>query len=364
MTFKEKFKVFLNENMSASKLLPILMTLLIVWLINATWEVWIDIFNHIITILLPFIIGFTIAYLLRPIVVFFERYGVKRSISVTITLVAGIAALVLLFSSIIPSMYDDLSQFFGSISDSIRQIYDYYVAQSNNETSPIIDSIYQQIMTFINNTLSSVSNIPSFASSLISGLLGLITTTIFSLIIGIYFVSDYEGITRGIHKLANHVSPKLSVSITAIDQSVSSYLKSLIVIMFVSGFEYTLLYFLIGHNYALILGILSALSLLIPYVGPMLVHTIGILTALSLPFPRVIILAVALVVLSNVDGYVISPLIYSKRNRIEPLWSLFSLFACNVLFGIPGVLMSMPIYFSIRALLELRRNNWKLSEEN
>ncbi|NLC05236.1 MAG: AI-2E family transporter, partial [Erysipelothrix sp.] len=60
---------------------------------------------------------------------------------------------------------------------------------------------------------------------------------------------------------------------------------------------------------------------------------------------------------------VISPLVYSKRNKIDPLWSLFTFFAASNLFGFVGILISMPLYFSIREVLALKANNWVIAND-
>lgn len=364
MKVRERSNAFFKKYFSMDRLIPVALTLVIVWLLSATGEIWGDIYRKIITILLPFVLGFGLAYLIRPMVVFLEKKGVKRQFGVLIVMTLFVAGIVLLFSSIIPSLMDDFGKFFNSISQGVTSLYDYYI-KGNSDPSPLIEDLYTQLSGIVTKTLNQLSNVPMLASSFIGNFVGMLTTLLFSFIIGIYFIFDYENFTKAVHRIAEGISPKLSSSITVVDTAVSGYLKTLLILMGITFVEYTIMYSILGHNYAIVLGILTALSLLIPYIGPTIVNTIGVLTALALlPFEKVIILLILIMIMSNVDGYVISPIVYAKRDKIQPLWSLFAMFACSTLFGFTGILLSMPIYFSIRAIYKLWKNNWTISEEN
>ncbi|MDE8059772.1 AI-2E family transporter [Erysipelothrix rhusiopathiae] len=364
MNIFQRIQKFFDDHFSWKQLVPFMLFLLSVFLLMQTWAVWQHAFELAMRILLPFIIGFALAYIVRPIAVFFEKYNIKRAISVPITLVLFVVLIVLLFSSILPSLYTDISQLIGNSMDGIQQLYNYYKEINHNNPSPWADDIFKQVMGMLNGIVGQIPTLPAAASQFLSKIFSTITTGIFSFIIGMYFVFDYENFTGSVLRIANNFSPKLGNSIIVIDHAVSRYLGTLVVIMTITCIEYSLLYLAVGHNYAFVLGVLTAFGLLIPYIGPTVVHVLGILTALTLPLPRVIILTIGLVILSNVDGYVVSPMVYSKRDKIEPLWSLFAFFASSVLFGFVGILISMPLYFSIRALFNLRKNNWVIPEEN
>lgn len=356
--YKEKFLDFFN----LKYMLPLILILLVVLLVSLTWPVWLLIFRKIKLIFLPFILGFLIAYILRPLVVFFEKYKIPRSISISVTFVSFIAIIILLFSMVLPPLLRDLSQLFYALSEGLGQVFDLYASGSN---SSLIDSILKQVLENFNALLASMGDLPLIASDFIGSILSSLSFLIFSLVIAIYIIFDYEKISLNIHEKAEALSPKLALSLRVVNEAVSAYLKSFAIIMPIIAIEYALMYFLLGHEYALILGIFTALSLLIPYIGPMLVHGIGITTALGMPRSKLVILLVALVVLSNIDGYVTGPLVYSKRNKVEPLWSLFAFFAASTLFGFVGLLISLPLYLSIRSILQLRKSSWdlKLYEE-
>ncbi len=360
MGIKSRISEYLNRYISIKRLVMVLMTLGIVYLIMLTDNVWLSVYAKGRAILMPFIIGFAIAFILRPITIFFERFNIKRQISVPITMLLFVFVMIFLFSSIIPNLISDLVTFIGSGAEGIQKLVSYYTEVSDSVPSPWVNDMVAELTGVLKSLVNQLSNIPVLASQFISSFISFLTTGIFSLVISLYLIFDYENVTSNVLKVANRVSPKLSNSLIVVNRAVVSYLKSLVVLMTVSMVEYALFYSLIGHDYALILGVMAAFGILIPYIGAVSVQILAFLTGLTLPFPRPIILAIGLVVLSNVDNYLITPLVYSKRDKIDPVSSLFVFFTASTIFGFLGILLSMPIYFSIRALFKLYENDWEL----
>ena len=136
----------------------------------------------------------------------------------------------------------------------------------------------------------------------------------------------------------------------SINDEVSDYIHSLIILMLIKFVEYMLVYVLIGHDDWLIMALLTSISLLIPYIGPTIVNCIGILTAIAIPDGRVFLLIILIVVLSQVDEYVITPLVHSHNTSVTPLWALFSIFAFSGLFGIVGLVIAIPGYLALRVI--------------
>lgn len=361
MNFLSKVQEKIDKHLSLRRLVYVILILSIVLLMNLTWPLWSFIYSNVKTILMPFIIGFTIAFLLRPIVKFFERYGVKRALSVPITFVFIFLGIWWLSSSIFPSIYNDLSKLVNIVIEGFQNLYEYYVGNAE-ATSPIIDSLYNQVLAYLNGLVSALPTLPSLVSNLFSRIIGIITTTMFSLIIGIYIIMDYEKFSSSTLSMAEKISPKLRLSLIVINRSVSSYLRTLVVLMGITFVEYGIFYFAVGHDFALVMAIISAISLLIPYIGGIIANIIGFLTGLNLSYMRLFLLFLGIMILPNIDGYVISPMVYSKRNKIDPLWSLLTFFAASTLFGFIGILLSMPIYFGVRSVMQLRANDWVIED--
>ena len=68
------------------------------------------------------------------------------------------------------------------------------------------------------------------------------------------------------------------------------------------------------------------------------------------PFVNRFLLIILIVVLSQVDEYVIAPLVHSHNTSVTPLWALFSIFAFSGLFGIVGLVIAIPGYLALRVI--------------
>lgn len=348
------------ENTSLKQLLIVVLVLLIVLLTGLTWNIWTGMMSTLQVIFKPFIYGFAFAYLLRPAVVFFEKYKIQRGISVPLIIVVALFGISFLFASFLPKVLVDLAALAGNFGDGIESLYELYLGSIDVVPSPIIKSIVDQLVQMSDSMFQSIPNIPLLVGDSINTVISWMTTTIFSFVIGLYFVMDYERITRFVMEATHSKAPRLQASLVVINDAVRMYLSSLLVVMAITFAEYSLFYFLVGHKYALAMGLLCAIALLVPYVGGMAMNVLGFISGLGLGTTRVVLILLGLLILPNIDSYYITPLVYKKRNKTNPLWSLFAFFACATLFGFVGVLISTPLYFSIRAVLNLRKHDWSL----
>ena len=357
-----KLKDYFKTSLTTDRLIKVCLALLAVFLLMQTSPFWRDVYSKIIAIIRPFIVGFIIAFVLIPISRFFETRGIKRQFAVPLIFITIVVSLSALFAFLTPQVTQDFTSFLNSSFEGIRKLIDYFYEFTNTSPSPFWENISNELLKAIRSLASEWTVIPNIAGGILSSIVSFMTSFIFSIVIALYLVFDYENVTEKVFKNANKISPKLALSLKVMSQAVRSYLKSLIIVMLVTFVEYTVFYYATGHNYALMLGVLQAFGLLIPYVGSVSIQVLAILTSLTLPFSNTLMIVGGILVLSNVDSYVISPFVYSKRDKIDPVSSLFVFFTASTILGFTGLLISMPLYFSIRAVNNLRKNNWVIED--
>ncbi|MEF9962202.1 MAG: AI-2E family transporter [Erysipelotrichaceae bacterium] len=340
----------IDEKISLPLLTKIGATLLILYLLKATTTVWGTWVSTIISILEPFIIGFILAYVISPLIEYLQKKGVPKNISIVIFWLVVIALFSLLILVLLPIIYDKIVAFLGSLVDGVRWVnIKLNVFIHPKEEITIIDSLSATIIKF----LQSYENwLPGFVSSLpgfMNTFLNVFTTTLFSIIIAIYMLFDFDRIKVNIKKITHFLSNNNEIYLSRINEDVGVYIKSLLILMFIKFIEYSLFYYLIGHQDWLIVAILTAVGVMVPYLGGTIANGIAILTALTLEPIRIFFLLVGIVVLSNIDAYVISPLIHKKRSYLGPLTTLFSVFAGGVIYGAVGIMISVPLAIAIRS---------------
>lgn len=351
MKIVDKIEDKLNKDVSARLLMKIVLLLVIVWLCIQTAAVWGWIANRIWTIICPFVIGFVIAYILRTPISWGEKHHIKRGVMVAICYIVILLFFAWILSSIIPLLLSRMSDFINSIISGVNWLYDKYNTLADNSTQSVwVKEIVVNATDSLRDLGSLVPELSNSIPEILNSAIGTITNGIFALIISIFMCIGWDKIRYEIIRLSRRISRTCFECVLAVNDQVSSYIRSLLILMVIKFFEYSIVYLLIGHTDWMILALMTSISLLVPYIGPTIVNCIGILTALTIPGGRVILLIILIIVLSQVDEYVIAPLVHSHNTAVTPLWALFSIFASSALLGVPGLIIAIPAFLAIRVV--------------
>ena len=122
-----------------------------------------------------------------------------------------------------------------------------------------------------------------------------------------------------------------------------NYLSGFVKLMFISLFEYSIIYKLIGHPNALLLGFLAMITQLIPYFGGIITNIVAAVTAIVVSPVLLVKTVITFCILSVIDGNIIGPLVYGKTNNVKPVVVIISITAGGILFGITGIVASFPV---------------------
>lgn len=343
----------LDSKINIQLLIKIMVILIILFLIKETdnvWGSWIVALENIFT---PFIIGFIIAYILNPMIEYLQQHHISKKIATMIVLLGSLSFFVILIIVLFPMLYDKILEFFNSLVYAIQWITDMVTTYSELENIEIINEVGNTATRFIREYQSWLPELTNAIPSLFNTIISMLTTILFSIIIGIYMLVDFDRIKIQIKKFFHYFNKSVDPYLNEIDDNVSVYIRSLFLLMVIKFFEYSLLYFLVGHNDWVIIGLLTAIGLIIPYFGATIANCIGILTALTLSPMRFIALLIGIVLLANVDSYVIGPLIHKKRSSLGPLVSLFAVFAGGIIANVVGITLAIPVVLAVRSVIDV-----------
>lgn len=350
----KRFLHVLNETFSTNAILKVIGILLILFLLKMTQAYWGHWFALLKAILQPFLIGFAIAYIMHPLVMFMQRKGIPKNLAIIIIWLVLIVAVALLLFLLMPVLYEKINQFMTSVVDGIFWISKKIKSIGSFENFSLIDSITSSLVGLLDKYDDWVPRIVSTLPNIMSAALDVVTTILFSTIIAIYMLFDFNRVRHTIKRVFLFLCPKCDRYLYAMDENVSVYIKSIIILMLIKLIEYSVFYFFIGHPDWMIIGIITALGAIVPYLGGTIANGIGILTALTLSPSRIVALIVGIVILSNVDAYVISPFVHEKRSSLGPLVTLFSVFAGGILMGPVGIMLSVPVAIIIKTLVSMQ----------
>ena len=343
----------LQEKVSIESLVKVALAILIIWLLKETSSIWKSVFDILISIFKPFIIGFAIAYILHHIIERLEKWHVHHVAAIAIVYLILFAFLIWIISILLPMLITRGSSFINSIIEGLNHVFESYNDLVSNDSNKILKEIVDNLVNALTNLRGVLPDLSKSLPSFINNTLSTITTIVISVVISIFMSLSWDRIHNGVKSFCKSISERFFQCVWKIHDEVDEYLHSLLIIMCIRFVEYTLLYLLVGHPDWLILGISTAVSQIIPFIGPISVNIIGIFTALTLSPIRIAILVIAIVVLAQVDEYVIAPLVHAKNTKITPLWSLFSIFTGSALFGVVGVIIAIPAYLALRIILNM-----------
>ncbi|MBQ7140091.1 MAG: AI-2E family transporter [Bacilli bacterium] len=316
-------------------LVNLVLVALLVLICVLTSNFWLWWAKKLFDILMPFVLAFALAYIAYPFLKMLENNGIPKALAITIIIILFLGFIGLIIYLLIPLVYD---QIVGLISNIIRFIQ-------------YISTEYELDLHYIQSGVSNLNNIvldlgkfiSDSAINIINVSISIFTNSIIAFFTAIYFLADMDKIREKIKILCKRKGKKRYLYIKSLDDEMKNYSVGLSKYILVQLIEYTLVFYLIGHPYFLILGILASFTTIIPYFGGIFTNIIALITALVVSPKLFVLTLIVALVLPNIDGYFWSPRIYGKTNDIHPVLTIFGVFAGGALLGVTGIIIALPV---------------------
>lgn len=332
----------MENNKINYKLLNILLVILIICLLYWISGLWIGIFEKIIAIIFPFLLAFAVAYALYPFSKKTINLGIPKWLSIGIIYFILIGSIILIGIVVVPMFYDQVVLFLSNISAVITDISAKYEIDLG-----VIQTSFSEISKDLLKDIGS--HISDGAITIVNTSISVITNLIIVVIVSVYFLYDMEDIRKNIKKKLKSKKNRSYNYIKRLDCEVNNYFSGLLKNILIQFFEYTIVFFLIGHPNYLILGILAAITTIIPYFGGLVINILALVIASVVSTKLFVLTLIVCIVCPNIDGYIIGPKVYGKTNKLHPLVNIFAVFAGGILGGFWGIVVSLPIAIIIIA---------------
>ncbi len=318
------------------KLVNLVLIGLLIFLIYQTRSFWLGVVSILKEILLPFLIAFIIAYVLNTLVTSLVNKKVPRNLA--IFLIIGLVFLIigLLIYLLMPVLTEEIGNMFNAIIAFFKELS----AKSNFDFSMVQTELmktFNEILTDIGSYISDgMIHIIGTSINVFSQILIIVAATI-------YFLIDMDKIRNKVRSFVMHKNKRLYRYLSKVNYELNRYLSGFLKIIVISFFEYLILYTLVGHPNALMLGTLASIGNLIPYFGGIFTNIIAAITAFVVSPELFVKTLIIFIVFSAIDGYVINPWVYGQSNKVHPLVVIISVFAGGILAGIMGIVVALPV---------------------
>lgn len=318
------------------KLINFALVTLIIFLMHQTSEIWLGFLSIILKVITPLFFAFVLAYVLHPYLKFLMDKKISKPFAVIIVAITVLVLLGLILGIAAPLLFSQLSSLFNGIISFIKEIslkFDLNFGTLQQTLASSFNQIIEKLGMVVSNG----------AANFIGASIGYVTLGLISFSAAIYILIDMDKIRKEVGEFLYRKSKKVYLYVDLLDNQMKNYLTGFFKIVVITFFEYSLAFFIIGHPNALLLGFLAALASLIPYFGGIITNCIAAITAFVISPALFIRTVIAFGILSTVDGFVINPLVYGKTNQVHPLIVILSVFVGGSLFGVGGVILSLPV---------------------
>lgn len=312
-------------------------------------------------VLLPYILGLVLAYVLLPLVNWLDRHmpdrlrtwRVARPLSILLTYLVLLALLVGIFAFVVPIVVEQVNVLIDNWPTLASRVEDWGERGLGWYTETIPSDWQGTIETNLKNLaddlLAAVQNgvvaTVRTVSSTISFVIGLVVIPFWLF----YILHDENQVKTGVLRgLPQQLRADVLCMAHLIDDVLSAYLRGqLLLVLFVGGMAMLAL-FIIGVPFALVLGIIAGIFEILPYVGPILGAIPAVVVALLDDPASAIWVAIAFFAIQQVENLVLVPRISGKSVQLHPAMVMVVLVVGNELAGFLGMLIAVPVTAVIR----------------
>ena len=326
--------------------------------------------------LTPFVIGFIMAYIFnmpcKKIASYLKKrknkFLSKNSKGISIISVYAIAVLLLLIviRSVVPALYRNVVDLYYNVPKYFDEAISVLIKWQKEHNITIFQVDEMTATNAFNNILSriDITQFSKYAQGVVkvtSGLLNFLIGTIAS----IYMLIEKDRITAACKRFCRlifkkNAAEKFIENVAKANEIFSKYIFCLILDAVIMMVLATSILALLRVKYALILGALIGICNLIPYFGAIIAGVSSVvITLITGGILKALWAALALVLLQQVDGNFIGPKIMGEVLDISPLWIIFAVTLGGGLFGIGGMVISVPVFIVIKRMFSELMAQWE-----
>jgi predicted PurR-regulated permease PerM len=306
--------------------------------------------------LVPFGIGLLVVLLLRHPVELLSR-RMNRTLAVLACYLIVFAALAVALTFLIPPIYAQIAQFIGAVPRYAQQAFaswDAFVVHPAKGTGvpgwlqSAVVALKDQIVAGAGSWSAAIAEVAvSAGGSIATGIVGMIL----ALIIGFYTLVDLPRLQEEVYLVAGeHWREEITHAFKTITRVLGGWLRGTLIQSTVVAVLIAIGLRLAGVPYALALGVIGGLLNVVPYVGPGLTALLAGSAGLFVAPATALWAVVVVVAVQQFDSLFMAPRIMSEQVDLHPLLVIFSLLVGATLFGVPGMVLSVPVAAVIKGL--------------
>ena len=342
-------------------------------------------------ILMPFLYGGVIAYLLTPICVKLEKMFDKilvqkvkkplkakafaRQISVGLSLIIALLVLVGIFYLVLPQVITSVTNIVQSTPDNMQKFYTW--SENYMNENPQITQYFNQISadwledfnSWIKTDLMvNVQMIVTEFSNRVMGAIGIVKNIVIGCVVSIYFLEGRDHFLAQSRKLtycffSEPMANAVLGEVRFANRIFGGFIRGKLLDSLIIGIICFVVLSIMNMPYTMLISVIIGLTNIIPFVGPFIGAVPCVLLILTVSPIQSIYFIIFIIVLQQFDGNILGPKILGQSTGVSGFWVLFSILFFGGLFGFVGMIIAVPVFAVIYNLISQFVNK-KLREKN
>ena len=308
-------------------------------------------------VLLPFLISFVVAYMLAPIVKFFqETCRLKNrllSILVTLLLISGIISGVV--AAVVPAISKQATSLSQSIKHYISQgdSISYFSPEFNAEIKELVQGLDIKALLQSNEVQAGIKKaIPVLSEWIGNGInaLGGLAVAFVCILYIIFLLIDYEKITKNWLKyIPKRFSGTIQMLITDLDRNMNASVSGQALVAGIVGILFAIGFQIIGLPMGIGIGLMIGVLNLVPYMQALGIPPCILLALIQASetgrpvWVTLLCLAAVFIIVQAIQDMVLVPKIMGDVTGMGPAWILLSLSIWGSLLGVVGMIIALPL---------------------
>jgi predicted PurR-regulated permease PerM len=300
-------------------------------------------------VLLPFVLGISIAYLLDPVVTRITRWKLPRWAAALIILAAFVAFVAAAAAVILPAIYREMTQLAAALPGYAEKLWvmlSPYTAWAQEKLGNTdVEGIKQTLQAQIGKMFAVGGSVLSGIATGGQAVAGFLTTMVLTPVVAYYMMKEWPAMKTWFNGLLprKHYDT-IQELLVRIDGKIAGFVRGQITVAFLLAVIYAVALSLAGLNYGFLIGFMAGVLSIIPMVG----SAVGLVVAVAVAWFQagsmtyVAIIAAIFLVGQFVEGNFLTPKFLGDSVGLHPLWIMFALLAGGAMLGIVGMLVAVP----------------------
>ncbi len=310
----------------------------------------------------PVIYAFIIAYMLDSVVTFFiKKLKVRRSQGILLACIILLGLIGFLIYKLVPQIIENINNIVSFIMNGNVDVSEILTDIKNKIDNPHVQVVTDYLLqasetvrNLVNDALTSISDLlMRFVTNIGSSTITIIT----SFIINIYMLIEKEDILARGKRLIyaffeEQNAKKIHNVFTQANKIFKSFINGKLLDSFIVGVICIIVFFIFKVPYAAFMGTIIGAFNIIPYFGPIIGSVPVLLVSFFVNPPKALTAMIIIIVVQQLDANLLEPKIIGGNIGTSPFWIITSVTVGGKLFGVPGMILGVPIVVLIKTIIE------------